>query len=124
LFYSCYPDDPPITPLEKLIDRLNNEAFPSEQLARVDDLIVYALYASKRHPNNPLAFQSSTVLECDNTKQLPTGHEDGIALCHLYHEYVNERETVQPEKIAKLTDAICKRFPTLFCDSDVPVLYQ
>ncbi|KAJ7286188.1 hypothetical protein C8J57DRAFT_1216413 [Mycena rebaudengoi] len=58
---SSYPDGKPDTPLENLVQKLNAQAFPSAKLAHVDDLIVYAMFASKARPNAYRAIKPDTI---------------------------------------------------------------
>jgi hypothetical protein len=45
---SYFPEEPPSNDFECLLHHLNQQAFPSLSYARVDDLIVFALFATKR----------------------------------------------------------------------------
>lgn len=49
---SCYPDAPPCTEFERIVAKLDLEAFPSSNFARIDDVLTYALFATKRSPRN------------------------------------------------------------------------
>jgi hypothetical protein len=43
-----FPEEPPSNDFEHLIHDLNLQAFPSLSYARVDDILVFALFATKR----------------------------------------------------------------------------
>ncbi|KAJ7783164.1 hypothetical protein B0H16DRAFT_1447328 [Mycena metata] len=58
---SSYPDGKPDTPFEKMIQLLNHQSFPSARLARIDDLVVYAMFATKARPESYRAFKPDTI---------------------------------------------------------------
>ncbi|KAJ6453456.1 hypothetical protein C8R47DRAFT_997662, partial [Mycena vitilis] len=58
---STYPDGKPDTPFEKMIQLLNNQSFNSSRLAHVDDLVVYAMFATKARPESYRALKPETI---------------------------------------------------------------
>ncbi|KAJ7438481.1 hypothetical protein FB451DRAFT_956035, partial [Mycena latifolia] len=58
---SSYPDGKPDTPFEKMVQLLNNQAFPSARLGHVDDLVVYAMFATKARPKSYRAIKPDTI---------------------------------------------------------------
>lgn len=44
-----------------MIQLLNNQAFPSAKLAHVDDLVVYAMFATKARPESYRAIKPDTI---------------------------------------------------------------
>ena len=59
---TLYPFQLPRSPIEREIHTLNLQCFSHELLARADDILVYALFAQKRHPKNGyLKFVPSTA---------------------------------------------------------------
>ena len=48
---SLFPDELPTDDLELTLQGLNSEAFPSSLYARVDDILVHSLFATKSRPH-------------------------------------------------------------------------
>jgi hypothetical protein len=49
---SLFPDGPPMNELENRLSQLNLEAFPGSAYARVDDILIQALFRTKRDSKN------------------------------------------------------------------------
>jgi hypothetical protein len=58
---SCYPDSPPMTDREKRFHELNLQAFPIEPYLKVDDALVFSLFATKRRPNSYRRFNPTAI---------------------------------------------------------------
>ncbi|KAJ7096476.1 hypothetical protein C8R43DRAFT_263365 [Mycena crocata] len=58
---SSYPDGKPDTPFEKMIQLLNNQSFPASRLALVDDMVVYAMFATKSRPESYRAIKPDAI---------------------------------------------------------------
>jgi hypothetical protein len=49
---SCFPKGPSINGIERTFHALNLKAFSSSQHTRVDDILIQALFSTKRHPHS------------------------------------------------------------------------
>lgn len=63
---SSYPDGPPSSAFENLVSTLDQQFFPSETFARIDDILTYSIFATKRKSQRYLALRPSCAF---------TGHE-------------------------------------------------
>lgn len=119
---SVYPDGPPSGGLEVVLARLNLEAFPAAEYARVDDLLVYSLFATKSHPNSYRAWipvRASLV-------EPPPALEPvvGKAICKACLGLIwgdGQWEGQDPLGIAQV---IQYGYPHLLSPTDIPILSQ
>ncbi|KAJ7632931.1 hypothetical protein FB45DRAFT_913916 [Roridomyces roridus] len=86
-----YPDGKPDTPFEKMVSLLNNQAFPSARLAHVDDLVVYAMFASKARPQGYRAIKPDTISGASMTA------EEGGLFNHCVGQHVTNSNPTFPE---------------------------
>lgn len=108
-----YPEGPPTTSIEKAIHMLNLQAFSWTTYATVDDIIVYAFFASKRKKHHYRALN----LACSSgSHQHGLSVSDGIAIEHAC-EAVNKNELTF-EDCQKVADTILHDFSHIFpCES-------
>ncbi|KAJ7137683.1 hypothetical protein C8R44DRAFT_765939 [Mycena epipterygia] len=65
---SSYPDGKPDSPFEKMVQLLNKQAFPSARLGHVDDLVVYAMFATKARPESYRAIKPEAISGASMTR--------------------------------------------------------
>jgi hypothetical protein len=101
---SIFPEGPPGNELERLIERLNKQAFASSSYAQVDDILVYSLFATKHRAGNhralvPLtagdgpwmtrkeALSIANIIRLAISPDHPTEAECNAAAIQLWHEH-------------------------------------
>ncbi|KAJ7481256.1 hypothetical protein B0H11DRAFT_2024850 [Mycena galericulata] len=88
---SSYPDGKPDTPFEKMIQTMNNQAFPSAKLAHIDDLVVYAMFATKARPESYRAIKPDTISGASMTAD-EAGLFNGTVKQRTESRYLRETE--------------------------------
>lgn len=111
--FGTYPDGPPVLSVENDIHALNLESFPSDDLARVDNVLVYALFASKGR------WHSWKAINLDGVGQLACTYEEGVQIARL----VNDKSRVtraEPTRLqcAALAQLLVLEFPNVFCEQE------
>src|SRR5882762_390849 len=76
-----YPDGPAVTPVERWVYELDQETFPSDDYARIDDVVVYCLFASKRSPKFYRALKPTRAFLEDES---PIPIDTALEICHAY----------------------------------------
>jgi tRNA U54 and U55 pseudouridine synthase Pus10 len=109
---SLFPDGPPMNELESTLSQLNSQAFPGTAYARVDDILVQALFRTKRDSKNYRALVPATagndtdisneeaidmanILRDEISQDTPTREQCRIAALHIwvvFHEHLHERD--------------------------------
>ena len=108
-----YPDGAPVTEFENRIAILNQQAFPSALFAYMDDILVYALFASKRRQSSYRMWKPDTAFQ---EGQLPISKEDGLKIRHIYGAYAGA--------IANAAQALVTELPNVFNEENMPILQQ
>jgi len=124
-----YPEMPPSTEFEKRVAMLNEETFDSSQYGRVDDIVVYSLFASKNHPNGRLAFKPHTsFMEVSEDTLLVSEprftREMALDICRIYRGRVPERSLADVEIIDRVCEEIQTKYGEILTENDLPVLKQ
>lgn len=116
-----YPDGPPITPVERWISRLDQETFPSDDYARIDDIVVYCLFASKRSPRFYRALKPTRAFLEDG---LPIPIDVALDICRAYLQLA--RTSSDSTYIASaVSNTLSLKYPSIFRgEMDVKILKQ
>ena len=112
-----YPDTPPANKFEEEISQLNQEAFPTADFTRVDDIIFYSLFATKSQPNYRALDPSPASL----TRKVSSVQGAKIAATCV-NGISQEMPTRQAVSI--VTMGLVKDYPDLFFESDQPIIEQ
>jgi hypothetical protein len=115
---SLYPDGPPIDELEILIKHLNMQAFPSSSYARVDDILVYSLFATKRRPGHCRAL---TPLMAGNGPEMT--QEEAVAMANAIRLGISSDRPTKAECNATALE-LCSEHPTFLVKDDFNVVEQ
>ena|ERR1700760_42079 len=116
---SAYPDMAPATDFERKIAFLNGQSFPSSLFSEVDDILVYALFASKKRQRSYRACIPDTAF---NASKLSISNEQGITIRHIYG-----RHTQGPNGIAGVSiacQALVTELPSIFKEDGIPIVQQ
>jgi hypothetical protein len=114
-FTPCYPDDEPGNDFERLIASLDQQSFPWELLSTVDDILVFALFSTKRRQANHRAVKTARAFGGENTPVTP---EQGIEIRKIY-------ESVQElDQVPGVAQAMATTFPQIFPQEQVAVIQQ
>ena len=130
----AYPDSKPSTDFEHFVSRLNMESFPASQYSKIDDILVYSLFVSKKHFRYRRRLQPPSVFLSD-TDTLPTSggpissaptftNEDASTLYRIYQASVPKEEMTSELTITRATEDICSSMPNIFNPDDSGVLKQ
>ena len=116
-----YPDDIPSTPLEKCIAALDQQSFPATDFARVDDIVVNAMFASKRHAKSYRALRPARAFfELEHTLKL----DEALGLCKII-ETASKTTTDALVAATNSTAQIIQSYPQLFSGKqDATILKQ
>lgn len=140
----CYPEGKPANIYERTICNLNKECYNSSTYARIDDILVLSLFASKRHSTGYRSFMPMPAFsEASSSKTLlneavgPQENQErilestpsmtiemAIKLSHMYAESVTATSEAWVEEIAQMSRDLPSAFPELFSDKDRKVLNQ
>ena len=121
-YYTSYPEGEPATLLERQLAALNQESFSSQELAAVDDLLVYSLFATKRRHASYRALRTPFLSQTPRN----ISRDEGVFISEQYHELLGKTTGGVPELqiIQESARTIQTRLPHLFQESDVNVLAQ
>ena len=115
----AYPEGKPTTDFERRIAALNLQAFPSSTFAEVDDILVYALFASKRRQRSYRACEPDTAFY-DAAARI--SKEDGITIRRIYGIHTDGGRGVAG--INDACQALILELPTLFRQETLSLLQQ
>jgi hypothetical protein len=129
---TSYPDGEPVTEFENLVARLNSQSFPSLEYGRIDDIVVYALFASKKNfsyyrrlePASALDDPSPTPANPGISSRPGLTNEQAITFCRLYNDNLPVHKRSSEESIASVARLICSSLPDIFGMNDLPLLTQ
>lgn len=108
---SCYPDAPPSTEFERIVARLDLEAFPSSNFARIDDILTYALFATKRSPRNYRALVPTRAFLEDHP---PLTKTEALDINNFYASLRDCPETLTVA--AQVTKYLKDRYPSIIME--------
>lgn len=118
---STYPDVEPSTPIEQWISKLDKETFPSKDYARVDDILVYCIFANKRKPDADRALRPTRAF-LEN--EVPINNVDAMDICHVWIQFA-ESSNDSPTIASELAKKILSKFPRIFAGThDEKILRQ
>lgn len=118
---SSFPEGPPSNAIENIFHALNKEAFPSSSYARVDDILVHALFATKCRPHGYRALHPEPA--GDSIIGLQITDQDTINIAKIINSGIKLEEL--QENCDAVAINILKNFPHLFHeDSDLPIIKQ
>lgn len=108
--YSSYPDGPPSTQLEEWVSELDKQSFPSADFARIDDIVVAALFASKR---NPTFYRALLPARAFSEEGLAVPNDVALDICNIYTPAAKS-STDSPTVASNVTDLLVAKHPELF----------
>ena len=116
-----YPDGPPVTPVERWVSQLDQETFPSDDYARIDDIVVYCLFATKRSPRFYRALKPTRPFLEDG---LPIPIDTALDICRTYLQLA--RSSSDSTFVAStVSKALSQKYPSIFQgERDVRILKQ
>jgi len=106
-----YPDGPPATALERCIARLDRESFEASVFAKVDDILAFSLFASKRRPNG---YRALSLTRAFLEKEPPISIVTALRICSLYNQLANQSSDDTWEIATRAAARILGEFPDLF----------
>jgi hypothetical protein len=115
---SSYPDGVPINALERLVASLNLQSFPTNLYSAADDIIVYALFASKSRISSYRALHPVTI-----SGPLGMSVSDGISIANICSIYIGQGDPTV-ESCAAAVAAFRTSFPQLFIRFEDCLLIQ
>ena len=116
---TAYPDTEPATDFERKIAILNRQSYPSALFAEVDDIIVYALFASKRRQISYRACVPDTAFSINNRT---ISEEQGIMIRHIYRDHTQGDSGITGIPMA--CQALISELPTIFTQDMLPTVQQ
>jgi hypothetical protein len=82
---SWYPDSAPRTERERVIHQLNLQAFPIEPYAKLDDVLVFSLFATKRRSRSYRGFDPTPI---SGARSITAA--EGIAIAQVCFEGISQ----------------------------------
>ena len=119
-----YPDERPCNDVERLISRLDLQSFAAASYARVDDAIVYALFASKRHPNGYRSLTPATALGSMGYGAQIVADSQAMEICHIWNKRISRERDFDIRAIDTTIKEITDTVAELFTPGDLPILKQ
>ena len=116
---SAYPDGKPITDFERKIAILNQQAYLSTLFSQIDDIVVYALFASKRQQTSYRACIPDVAFQ---DAQLPISKEEGIRIRRIYGEHTEGNTGIAG--IPAACRAFIEELPSVFKEGTMPIVQQ
>jgi hypothetical protein len=113
-----YPEDSPSSPFEKLVARLNRQAFPEASYSRVDDILVYSLFATKRRDTWSRSLDPTPV---NSTREVT--REEGVAIRHICKEHITTSSPT-PDECHQASAVLVQQFPQFFSQVTMPIVEQ
>ena len=105
-----YPDGPPSSDIERWIAKLDLQSFPSHDYARIDDILVYSLFGSKRCFKYYRALLPSRVFLQDSPS---ISNEIGVDICHIYLAHGrNSTDSLSTSSI--VSELLIEKYASLF----------
>jgi hypothetical protein len=117
----CYPGGTPATDFERMVAKLDSEAYPSARYAAVDDAIVYVFFQKKKETN----YYNQLQLQRVGTGAFPT-QEEASTIAKMCYGNASRISRNHPtlEECQGVAEEICKLYPNLFEADDVNILRQ
>jgi len=116
---SFFPEGPPTDEIERTCHALNLEAFPSSSYAHVDDILVYALFATKLRPHSYRALRPATAgNDTGLTDKDATMTISKIITSEINHDHPTKEEC----KVVAMN--IWIQFHEFFMEGDLPIIEQ
>lgn len=115
---SLYPDGPPIHDVEITIHDLNMQGFSSSSYARVDDILVYALFATKHRAHCYKALLPATASE-----QRSVTDKEALSIANIVRQKISHSNPSKAEcDLAALE--ISQSHQELLEEGDLPIIEQ
>jgi hypothetical protein len=114
---SNYPDGPPSNDFEGTVHALNNQAFSSSSLSRVDDCLVYTLFSTKRKQNTFKSFKLEAVSEDRTTSSA------GIYMANVIQRDISHSNPTRTQ-CRDVAERLCAYRPSIFHPSDLDLMEQ
>jgi len=105
-----YPDGPPSSDIEKWAAKLDLQSFPSHDYARIDDILVYSLFDSKRSFKYYRALSPSSVFLQDSPS---ISNGIGMDICHIYLAH-GRNSTDSPSTSSTVSKLLVDKYASLF----------
>ena len=106
-----YPDGPPVTALERCLARLDQESFEASIFAKVDNILAFSLFGSKRRPNG---YRALSLTQAFLEKEPPISIVTALKICSLYNQLANQSSDDTWEIATRAATRILEEFPDLF----------
>lgn len=119
-----YPDGRACNDIERLISRLDLQSFPAAPYARVDDIIVYALFASKRHPNGYRSLRPATAMGNVGCAARIVTDGQAMGICHIWNKRISRERDFDTHAVDTMVKEIVEIAAELFVPGDLPILKQ
>jgi hypothetical protein len=115
---TLYPEAPPSTELDRKIHQLNQEAFLADNYAHIDDVLVYAMFGTKRRDGSYFAFRPHPIGPRSELKK-----EDGISMAGIITQYITSTNPTR-EECQLAASKLRESFASVFDTSDLPLMVQ
>jgi len=106
-----YPDGPPTSEIEKWVAKLDLQSFPSQDYARIDDILVYSLFGYKRPSKYYRAVLPARVFLQESSP--PVSREIGLDICHTYLSH-GRNNIDSPSISSTVSNLLTQKYPSLF----------
>jgi hypothetical protein len=115
---SLFPEGPPTDDFEHLIKELNSQSFPSSAYARVDDILVQALFRTKRNRQNYRALLPATAGDATDITD-----EEALAISNIIRKEISrDYPTAEECRLAALN--IWVVYYKLLHEGDLTIIEQ
>jgi hypothetical protein len=113
-----YPDLPPSSAFESMVAALNRQSFPAIPYARVDDMVVYGLFATKRRDTWSRSLNPLPVGTLRRITRL-----EGIEMRHICKDRISKSQPTA-EECHTTAHILSQQFPHLFEELDASIVEQ
>jgi len=111
---TSYPDMAPSGRFEHLICRLNRQSIPYRKLSSVDDKLVYALFASKKHSGRDLSWIPEKV----GMEPVEVSVEDATKVARICRSQGRENVETVEKNVQQMVNNIYLEVPEMFSKAE------
>jgi hypothetical protein len=116
-----YPDSAPANDFERAVAFLNQQSFPSIDFARVDDILLFAFFGTKRRHRSYRALKPSTAFAGD---VIHATDDELLSLSHIFADTTAQSNLPFNFDDPALANRIFLAHPLLFSQSQRPIVRQ